>query len=430
MPAIGLETDRFPLNETRHSEAEERPLKLLFVGKVITLKGIDIALDALHRSRASATLTIIGDGSYLEVARRQVQKLGLVDRVFFEGRLTREQVLARYCEFDIFLFPSLHDTGGYAVIEAMLNELPVICVDCGGPAVAVERACGIKVPLGSRQQIVDRAAMAIRFYDGDRPSVQRDGRRARERVLDFYDWQRKGQLMEHKYQQAVTAQSEQGAAAQTGRSHFGKSAKLLSLLFSLRGIAVAFAGLALVATLFFLSLGYLKSQARTIVADNLTGMSYAGEANSTLAEGFDHTLLLMFDQPAERRAQLEQEIETLSARTTALLDAYQQTIFTPRDQAVYSGVVSHRDDYLRAREETIKLVNAGQMQAATAQCQSRLVPAYAVYKGAADKLFEANMQNGRRNGEAIMRICTGTQILVAVIGVFIFLAGFLIGVSR
>jgi glycosyltransferase involved in cell wall biosynthesis len=406
------------------------PLKLLFVGKVITLKGIDIALDALHRSGTGATLTVIGDGSYLEAARRQVQKLGLADRVFFEGRLTREQVLARYREFDVFLFPSLHDTGGYAVIEAMLNQLPVICLDCGGPAVAVEAASGIKVPLGSRQEIVDRAAMAIRFYDGDRHSVQRDGQRARERVLKIYDWQQKGQLMEQKYQQAVGAQSEQGAAVQAGRSQFSKSAKILSLMFSLRGIAVTFAGLALVATLFFLSLGYLKSQARSIVSDNLTGMAYAGEANSTLAEGFDRTLLLMFNQPAERRAQLEQEIETLGARTAALLDAYQQTIFTPMDQAVYANVIEHRDDYLRARDEMIKLVNTGEMQAAAAQCQSRLLPAYAAYKGAADKLFEANMQEGKRNGEAIMRICTGTQILVAAIGVLIFIAGFLIGVSR
>jgi hypothetical protein len=33
--------------------------------------------------------------------------------------------MARYCEFDVFLFPGLHDTGGYAVIEAMFNALPV-----------------------------------------------------------------------------------------------------------------------------------------------------------------------------------------------------------------------------------------------------------------------------------------------------------------
>jgi hypothetical protein len=201
-------------------------------------------------------------------------------------------------------------------------------------------------------------------------------------------------------------------------------------LFSLRGIAVSFAGLTLVAALFFLSLGYLKNQARSIVADNLTGMSYAGEANSTLAEDFDRTLLLMFEQPAERRTQLEREIELLAARTTALFDAYQQTLFTPTDQASYGRVIERRDSYLLAHDETIKLVNAGQMQAAINLCQTRLLPAYTAYKQAADKLFETNMQAGKRNGEAIMRICTGTQILVAVIGVLIFIAGFLIGVSR
>jgi hypothetical protein len=237
--------------------------------------------------------------------------------------------------------------------------------------------------------------------------------------------------MEQKYQQAVTAQHG-GQSAPIGAKlpGFGKGARFLSLLLSLRGIVVAFAGLALVAALFFLSLGYLKTQARNIVADDLAGMSFAGEANATLAEGFDRTLLLMFDQTPERRVQLEHEIETLGARTTALLDAYQQTIFTPRDQAIYDRVLQHGDNYVRVRDEMIKLVNDGHMQAAAAQCQSRLLPAYTAYKDAADKLFESNMQSGRANGESIMRICTGTQILVAVIGVLIFIAGFLIGLSR
>ena len=69
----------------------------------------------------------------LEKAKRLVERLGLGERVKFEGRLPRAEVLKAYPRYDVCIFPSLHDTGGYAVIEAMFNELPVICLEYGGP---------------------------------------------------------------------------------------------------------------------------------------------------------------------------------------------------------------------------------------------------------------------------------------------------------
>jgi glycosyltransferase involved in cell wall biosynthesis len=36
---------------------------------------------------------------------------------------------------DLFLFPSLHDEGGWVIAEAMASGLPVVCLDWGGPAV-------------------------------------------------------------------------------------------------------------------------------------------------------------------------------------------------------------------------------------------------------------------------------------------------------
>ena len=59
-----------------------------------------------------------------------------------------------------------------------------------------------------------------------------------------------------------------------------------------------------------------------------------------------------------------------------------------------------------------KLVNADDMKGAATQCHERLLPAFKAYKGQADKLFEFNMQEGKASGESIMRICSGTQILV------------------
>jgi glycosyltransferase involved in cell wall biosynthesis len=50
-----------------------------------------------------------------------------------------------YQEYDLFLFPSLHDSSGGVVIEALSFGLPVICLDLGGPKEMVDSQCGCVV---------------------------------------------------------------------------------------------------------------------------------------------------------------------------------------------------------------------------------------------------------------------------------------------
>lgn len=212
MPTIGLQSRELPFQNRRPGGG---PLRILFVGKIISLKGIDLALKALSLSNTDATFTLVGTGNYLPTARRLVKKAGLEQRVSFIGQLSRGQVLELYKDFDVMLFPSLHDTGGYAVIEAMFNELPVICLACGGPAVAVRHGCGIKVPIGSRRQVVEGLATAIHFYDNDRQALLSHGKAAREAILEFYEWDKKGTQMNEVYEQAVQNWRNRGNNSQT-----------------------------------------------------------------------------------------------------------------------------------------------------------------------------------------------------------------------
>ena len=57
MPTIGLKPAEVPFQPHRKIEG---PLRLLFVGNIITLKGIDLALDALRQSETNAVFTVIG----------------------------------------------------------------------------------------------------------------------------------------------------------------------------------------------------------------------------------------------------------------------------------------------------------------------------------------------------------------------------------
>jgi glycosyltransferase involved in cell wall biosynthesis len=200
MPTIGLNPAEMPY---RPHSPSEGPLRLLFVGNIIALKGLDLALEALEAAGVQATLTLVGAGNYLGVVKGKAEALGLGSRVAFKGRLPREQVLRLYADYDLFFFPSLHDTGGCAVIEAMFNDLPVLCLDCGGPAVAVRQNCGIKVPLGPRPEVIAGLAKAIRWYAQNRSALAEHGRAARQVILRDYDWDMKGEQMNQCYQETV-----------------------------------------------------------------------------------------------------------------------------------------------------------------------------------------------------------------------------------
>jgi glycosyltransferase involved in cell wall biosynthesis len=207
LPTIGLNPADLPY---RTHPPAHRPLRLLYVGNIISLKGLDFALDALAESRTQATLTLVGTGDYLESARRLARERGIADRVIFRGRLPREEVLRIYPDYDVFILPSLHDSGSYSTIEAMFNELPVICLDIGGPGVAVADNCGIKVSANSRSQVVADLASAIRKYEQDPDSIRIQGRAARERVLQNYDWDQKSVIMNRHYETATAKFSSSG----------------------------------------------------------------------------------------------------------------------------------------------------------------------------------------------------------------------------
>lgn len=120
-------------------------LELLYVGRLLPWKGLHLVLKAiahLGASKSSVHLTVIGVGSDLARLRRISRRLKLDSVVSWLGWLPWDALTRLYPQFDLFMFPSLHDSGGMAVLEAMSFGLPVVCLDLGGPAMTVNDNCG------------------------------------------------------------------------------------------------------------------------------------------------------------------------------------------------------------------------------------------------------------------------------------------------
>jgi glycosyltransferase involved in cell wall biosynthesis len=127
----------------------------LFVGRLLYWKGIHLALRALAQLRSEgldAKLTIIGDGSDRAWLENLARELKIEDAVSWRGWLARGDALAAYARHAAFVFPSLHDSGGTVVMEAMAQGLPVVCLDLGGPGEILPAGCGFKIRARDRSE--------------------------------------------------------------------------------------------------------------------------------------------------------------------------------------------------------------------------------------------------------------------------------------
>jgi len=122
------------------ASSPDRPLTLLFVGRLHPSKGPDIALQALadvrFRGRAAA-LVVVGeadDPAYDAALRQQAAQLGVAAHVTWRGKLDREQLPATYRSADVFLFVSrlAHEGQGLTYLEAMACGVPVVASPSGG----------------------------------------------------------------------------------------------------------------------------------------------------------------------------------------------------------------------------------------------------------------------------------------------------------
>jgi len=204
-PAIGLrlnELDQALAGSLDAQRSANGDARLLFVGRLVSWKGCEFAIRAvaeLARSGTRASLTVVGVGPELSALRTLARDLGVESQVEFLGTVPHNEVLALFQTHDVFLFPSLHDSGGIAVLEAMYLGLPVVCLDLGGPAVSVGDA-GIRVPCEDVQQIVNGLTDGVRRLLSDEALRKDIVTRARSRVVELYDWDSKAEYISDLYE--------------------------------------------------------------------------------------------------------------------------------------------------------------------------------------------------------------------------------------
>ena len=148
----------------------------VFVGRLLSWKGAHLAIEALSDA-PSWSLSLFGTGPDEGRLRSTAKRVGVQDRVRFEGLVPRSELLRTLREeASVMVFPSLHDEGGWVVQEALSFGVPVICLDRGGPL----ELGGTGVPTSGRAATVRRLAEAMETI-ADHPVDPASVRRLRDR---------------------------------------------------------------------------------------------------------------------------------------------------------------------------------------------------------------------------------------------------------
>ena len=107
---------------------------ILSVGRIESVKRVDLIVRAIAKVPGRLRLVIAGDGTQRANVERAAADAGVTDRVTFLGTVEDDQLIDLYAGALAVVYPPFDEDFGYVTLEAFLARKPVItCVDSGGP---------------------------------------------------------------------------------------------------------------------------------------------------------------------------------------------------------------------------------------------------------------------------------------------------------
>ena len=145
--------------------------------------------------KSNVLMLMVGDGPHLKNLYRIAKNLNLMKNIRFTGLISRETMPTFYQVADIFVFPSLTDTQGLVILEAIACGLPVVALkDDVLQEMVIDNKNGFLIEKSSAAifagqvlKILDDASLYERFSENSlKISRNFSNKNQAEKLLDIY----------------------------------------------------------------------------------------------------------------------------------------------------------------------------------------------------------------------------------------------------
>lgn len=140
----------FEKNVTANKQNKDNVFRFLNIGSLEYNKGQIYLLEAFasnFKAQDNVELRIGGDGPMRMELEELTYALGIEKQIIFLGHLSRDEVLTEMNNCDVFVLPSIYETFGVVLIEALACGKPVIATKSEGPECIVSGDNGVLVPV-------------------------------------------------------------------------------------------------------------------------------------------------------------------------------------------------------------------------------------------------------------------------------------------
>jgi glycosyltransferase involved in cell wall biosynthesis len=191
------------------------PLRILFVGRLLPMKGIPMLIEALHGLQNSSPfeLTIIGEGPERELLEHRASELGLSSCIHFLGARPLAEVATAMREAHVFCLPSVRESGGAVLLEAMAAARPVIAVKYGGPAEVVSEDVGHAIEPIGREHVCSELLKIFEEIIANPELWRKKGLAGRRRAELEFSWDAKIDSAINLYERILGTESRSVTAS-------------------------------------------------------------------------------------------------------------------------------------------------------------------------------------------------------------------------
>lgn len=175
-------------------ERNNKEITILYVGKIISIKGIEYLIDAIDiiinkNGYKNVSLILVGNNDlttgYEKFILKKIYDLNLMKNIRFIPSVSKEYLKELYSNCDIFVLPSIAESFGLVITEAMASGKPVIATKTAGAMTQiVDGMNGFLVQPKNAGQLSEK----IKYFIDHSEERELMGKCARRQAEENFDW--------------------------------------------------------------------------------------------------------------------------------------------------------------------------------------------------------------------------------------------------